>query len=220
MNKPAPNHVLRLAFQFTQLAGGPKLKVSPFDIAMDYIKNAGILKNSDGNSKNVFKQNFEILCDWIKKNHPGCPAKKKKPAQKKAEAKPSAATRRLQKQTLILQKTEKPIRKTTVLGVESFISHSSIDPRSDAFLSSFEWRATRMMALKKHGAICQCCGASPKSGAVIHVDHVKPRKEFPELALDVENLQILCHECNHGKGNWDKTDWRPARVQAEIQPWD
>ena len=27
-------------------------------------------------------------------------------------------------------------------------------------------------------------------------------------ALEITNLQILCHECNHGKGNWDQTDWR------------
>lgn len=42
----------------------------------------------------------------------------------------------------------------------------------------------------------------------MNVDHIKPRKLFPELALDPDNLQVLCHECNHGKGNWDMTDFR------------
>lgn len=79
----------------------------------------------------------------------------------------------------------------------------------DAFLLTFEWRRVRMQALKKYGARCQCCGASPADGAVMNVDHIKPRKLFPALALDVDNLQILCNECNHGKGNWDMTDWRP-----------
>lgn len=93
-------------------------------------------------------------------------------------------------------------------AVDVFISNSKIDPASDDFLISFEWRATRMMALKKYGPVCQCCGASPKTGAVMNVDHVKPRKFFPSLALSLGNLQILCGDCNHGKGNWDATDWR------------
>ena len=79
---------------------------------------------------------------------------------------------------------------------------------SDEFLSTYEWRRVRMMALKKYGPRCQCCGATPADGAVMNVDHIKPRKLFPSLALDINNLQILCHNCNHGKGNWDQTDWR------------
>lgn len=79
---------------------------------------------------------------------------------------------------------------------------------SNEFLFSYEWRKLRMEALKKYGARCQCCGATPATGAVMNVDHIKPRKVFPELALTLTNLQILCHECNHGKGNWDMTDWR------------
>lgn len=85
---------------------------------------------------------------------------------------------------------------------------ATVDVKSDLFLQSYEWRRIRMVALKKHGATCQCCGASPKTGAVMNVDHIKPRKLFPELALDVNNLQVLCGVCNHGKGNWDETDWR------------
>ena len=26
----------------------------------------------------------------------------------------------------------------------------------------------------------------------------------------LDNLQILCSDCNAGKGNWDQTDWRKA----------
>lgn len=78
----------------------------------------------------------------------------------------------------------------------------------DQFLKTYEWRRVRMIALKKYGAKCQCCGATPATGAVMNVDHIKPRKLFPQLALDPDNLQILCNDCNHGKGNWDITDWR------------
>ena len=84
----------------------------------------------------------------------------------------------------------------------------SVDPASPEFLATYEWRVIRMKALKLHGARCQCCGASAATGEVINVDHIKPRKLFPQLALSLDNLQVLCHDCNHGKGNWDMTDWR------------
>lgn len=83
-----------------------------------------------------------------------------------------------------------------------------VNPTHNDFLRSFEWRQLRMMALKQYGARCVCCGATPADGIRIHVDHIKPRRDFPELALKMSNLQILCEDCNHGKGNWDQTDWR------------
>lgn len=89
---------------------------------------------------------------------------------------------------------------------------SKTDPKTDAFLETFEWRQLRMLAIKKYGARCMCCGATPADGITINVDHIKPRKHYPHLALDIENLQILCHPCNHGKGNWDRTDWRSTNT--------
>ncbi len=82
------------------------------------------------------------------------------------------------------------------------------DPNSDEFLMSFQWRKLRMVVLTKRGARCECCGSTPRDGVRMHVDHVKPRRRHPELALVESNLQILCEVCNHGKGSWDETDWR------------
>ena len=81
---------------------------------------------------------------------------------------------------------------------------------SKDFLASFEWRSLRMMAFQKYGRVCLCCGASPQNtpGTVLNVDHVLPRKTHPELALDIENLQVLCGACNHGKGNKSGFDFR------------
>src|SRR5687768_6021724 len=87
---------------------------------------------------------------------------------------------------------------------------SSLDPVSDEFLLGYEWRRLRMVVLKKRGARCECCGFTAKDGVKIHVDHIKPRRLFPQLALVEDNLQVLCEVCNHGKGNWDQTDWRTS----------
>lgn len=104
------------------------------------------------------------------------------------------------------QATKKPRAERKRSAKGTFVS--GVDVSSDAFLATFEWRRVRMEALKKYGPRCMCCGATPSDGAVMNVDHIKPRKLFPDLALDINNLQILCHDCNHGKGNWDQTDWR------------
>lgn len=79
-----------------------------------------------------------------------------------------------------------------------------------AFFESDQWRTLRYQALKLHGAMCQCCGAGPAPSKPLHVDHIKPRSRFPDLALVLSNLQVLCVDCNKGKGAWDETDWRGA----------
>lgn len=75
----------------------------------------------------------------------------------------------------------------------------------DNFYGSFEWRKLRYATLIKYGRTCMCCG---KDSGVTHVDHVQPIRRFWHLRLDPDNLQVLCEECNHGKGSWDMTDFR------------
>lgn len=91
------------------------------------------------------------------------------------------------------------------------------DANSREFLQSKAWKRLRLQALNKHGRQCQCCGASPATGAVLNVDHILPRRLFPQLALQLDNLQVLCADCNEGKGNWDMTDARPATTAAESR---
>ena len=88
---------------------------------------------------------------------------------------------------------------------------SFIDPNSDEFLQSYQWRTLRFDVIAKYGNACQCCGATPdpKNGISINVDHIRPRKTHPHLALDINNLQILCNVCNHGKSNRHVIDFRP-----------
>ncbi|MBL4940351.1 MAG: HNH endonuclease [Colwellia sp.] len=80
--------------------------------------------------------------------------------------------------------------------------------KSKSFYKSVEWRRLRYDALVKHGGSCLACGRSAKDGVIMNVDHIKPRAKYPELAMDLNNLQVLCGGCNQGKGNRDETDWR------------
>lgn len=102
--------------------------------------------------------------------------------------------------------------------------HSKSKQKSQAFLTSWEWRTLRYEVLNKFGRRCMCCGATPDDGrTVIHVDHIKPRHKYPELSLVADNLQVLCGVCNQGKGAWDETDFRHCiedeneRLEREFQ---
>lgn len=76
------------------------------------------------------------------------------------------------------------------------------------FYNSKAWKTLRYQALVNCGGACQCCGATASDGVQIHVDHIYPRSKHPRLELDLENLQVLCGDCNIGKDNWDDTNWR------------
>jgi 5-methylcytosine-specific restriction endonuclease McrA len=84
-------------------------------------------------------------------------------------------------------------------------------PTGDAFYRSQRWRRLRIDALEanreRYGALtCECC-LTTWTGQW-HVDHVQPRARHPELALELANLQVLCEDCNLGKGTRYATDWR------------
>jgi len=52
--------------------------------------------------------------------------------------------------------------------------------------------------------ICRSCGRSPgQDGAQLHVDHIEPYSLGGLTVLD--NLQVLCNQCNLGKGNRSNT---------------
>ncbi len=86
----------------------------------------------------------------------------------------------------------------------------ALNSPSKMFYKSPEWRQLRYRALELMGNTCMLCGASPRTGAVIHVDHILPRSLYPEKAFDINNLQILCEDCNMGKSNKSDTDLRGA----------
>lgn len=128
------------------------------------------------------------------------------------------ATRKKHRSQLQTERAEARIRNSPIVPANKPVAHfpQPANVAGQEFLESYAWRRLRMIALKRFGTKCMCCGACPESGSAVNVDHIKPRKLFPHLALDLGNLQVLCHECNHGKGNWDMTDWRPKKFRIKI----
>ena len=80
-----------------------------------------------------------------------------------------------------------------------------LDAAHWSFTRSPEWRALRLEAIKRYGTRCAKCG---KDWKPINIDHIKPRRFYPHLALDINNLQPLCGPCNKEKGNGPPVDYR------------
>lgn len=120
-------------------------------------------------------------------------------------AEPAAALAQIEQQTG---------ERATPIIARLLIDHAAIgkphpdytDPK--VFYASEAWKTLRYLALRNSGGRCQCCGASAKDGATLHVDHIVSRYKAPCLELELSNLQVLCLDCNTGKGAWDSTDWR------------
>lgn len=77
------------------------------------------------------------------------------------------------------------------------------------FYASWEWKRLSYETRRARGQRCECCGATPeRHGVRIVADHIKPIRRFWASRLDPANIQVLCDDCNRGKGSHDETDWR------------
>lgn len=104
----------------------------------------------------------------------------------------------LRKEILRLQKKRRIIKMRSAPGAD-------LNKKSDSFFESREWKELRIRAIVRYGRRCMACGAI---NTELHVDHIKPRLKYPELALCFDNLQILCRDCNLGKSWKLETDFR------------
>lgn len=204
-DKKTPAEIKKMRGQFSQRVMGFNRfhtgqsgahAVSIYEVAAVILIKQGIVRPDGMGAKNFCAENYEIIFASQKGRA------KKSRAEKKANAFVEQISSGLEKS---INRGSRSKKKDLEKDVES--SDAAYIASND-FLSSYEWRKVRMQALKLHGAKCMCCGDTPANGAIMNVDHIKPRKLFPSLALELTNLQILCGPCNHGKGNWDQTDWR------------
>jgi len=61
------------------------------------------------------------------------------------------------------------------------------------------WLYVRKIILIEQDFTCQDCGLQDKE--VVEVNHKLPRADYPELANDKNNLEVLCANCHRRKTN-------------------
>jgi len=78
-------------------------------------------------------------------------------------------------------------------------------PYPNRFYYSKEWKAVRLLALKRDHYNCKRCSGEWDSHIPIkrvaykdakYVHHIKPLKDHPELCLTLDNLVSLCFSCH------------------------
>lgn len=75
------------------------------------------------------------------------------------------------------------------------------------------WNSIKTMVRVRDNDVCQCegtcawhlgekCGFS--ESYIMHVDHIKPKRLYPELKLDMSNLLTVCPNCHQFKTNFER----------------
>lgn len=111
------------------------------------------------------------------------------------------------------RKTEKP---KYLPGIPSA---STLERDIKSFYESWEWKTLSYNVKLNRGRRCECCGAAPPEVRIV-TDHIKPLRHFWHLRLQEDNLQVLCDDCNMGKGSRDQTDFRAETKVQWGDTWD
>ena len=93
--------------------------------------------------------------------------------------------------------------------MKAYTIHSKTYLECREFYRSYDWKKIRKQIVDTREHRCACCNiklsVNTKS---LNVDHILPLKYYWDQRLDLDNLQILCDECNKAKGSKYRPDWQ------------
>lgn len=58
------------------------------------------------------------------------------------------------------------------------------------------WRKIRLVALQRDNYLCQECLRKKKITPATEVHHIRPLEDYPELGLELSNLESICWACH------------------------
>lgn len=85
-------------------------------------------------------------------------------------------------------------------GNEHWNWKGGITSKNRLIRSSHKWKVWRKTVFERDNYTCQDCGSK---GIYLHPHHIKPLKNYPKLAFEVNNGKTLCKKCHiniHRKG--------------------
>lgn len=90
---------------------------------------------------------------------------------------------------------------------------------TDAFYKTRAWKNLSYATKRRYGARCMLCRSEGGPDNPIVTDHIKSLRHYWHLRLDPANMQVLCTECNLGKGSRDSTDYRALSQRNHPRWW-
>jgi 5-methylcytosine-specific restriction endonuclease McrA len=84
-------------------------------------------------------------------------------------------------------------RKVTTEWIKELIKSGDTSP----FYNTKEWGKLREQKRIKEHYECERCRAKGRYKKGSNVHHKKYLRQYPELALDINNLECLCNECHY-----------------------
>lgn len=98
------------------------------------------------------------------------------------------------------------------------------------FYKSKEWRQLRLKAMKVDNYECRHCRERGKvttrntinkygRPTKMEVNHIKPVKQFPHLALTLNNLEYLCIDCHNIADGKDKHLIKKEKAFYSPERW-
>ena len=94
----------------------------------------------------------------------------------------------------------------------------------DPFYGSAAWKQIRARAKRiwlASGKPCAYCGQPFKAGEQLFVDHIKNRKQYPALGLDINNLCVVHPICNTRKFHHvENNDKKPININGLPDGWE
>lgn len=86
------------------------------------------------------------------------------------------------------------------------------DQTARAFYKSVAWQKARELALVRDSYMCQKCLRNKRVTKANVVHHIKELRDYPNLALELDNLESLCHSC-HNKEHPEKGSRKTEEIK-------
>ena len=83
--------------------------------------------------------------------------------------------------------------------------------KEQGFYVGRAWRRCRKLVLQRDNYLCPACLRQGRMTVATEVHHIIPLEDRHDLALDIDNLMSLCHECH------EETKRRRIELRSDVR---